>query len=67
MAPAPPGFNYAAAFGIRSLAAPVVFALFYAPLLALFLAKGVRRPNYVFFVLAFFCARACPAIPACAR
>ena len=37
MAPAPPGFNYAAAFGIRSLAAPVVFALFYVPLLALFL------------------------------
>ncbi|KAF8844809.1 hypothetical protein BDN67DRAFT_962245 [Paxillus ammoniavirescens] len=56
MATAPPGYNYAAAFGIHSLAAAVIFALVYFPLFGFFIFKAIARPTYVFIMLSFFCA-----------
>ncbi|KAF9227746.1 hypothetical protein BS17DRAFT_799955 [Gyrodon lividus] len=55
MATAPPGFNYAAAFGIHSLPAAVIFAIVYFPLFAFFVSKAIVRPTYVFIILSFFC------------
>lgn len=59
MAPAPPGFNYAHFAGIHSVAAAVVFAVLYAPLFAFYVRQSIRRPTYVFIILAFFCASTC--------
>ncbi|KIJ69143.1 hypothetical protein HYDPIDRAFT_79393 [Hydnomerulius pinastri MD-312] len=56
MATAPPGYNYAAAFGIHSLAAAVIFAILYFPLFGLYVSKAIARPTYVFIILSFFCA-----------
>ncbi|KAF9246373.1 hypothetical protein BU15DRAFT_39833 [Melanogaster broomeanus] len=55
MASAPPGTNYATAFGIHSLAAAVIFAILYFPLLGLFVSKAIARPSYIFIILSFFC------------
>ncbi|KAG6334467.1 hypothetical protein ID866_4629 [Astraeus odoratus] len=56
MSTAPSGFNYAKAFGIESVAGAVIFAVLYTPLLLLFVRQAFMRPNYVFIVIAFFCA-----------
>jgi len=56
MTTAPPGYNYAASFGIHSLAAAVIFTLIYFPLLGFFIFKAIARPTYVFFMLCFFCS-----------
>ena len=56
MTTAPPGFNYAKAYGIESVAGAVIFAIIYAPLLALYIRQAIVRPTYVFVVIALFCA-----------
>ncbi|KAJ6612704.1 hypothetical protein B0H10DRAFT_2222894 [Mycena sp. CBHHK59/15] len=47
--------NYAAFFGFHSVAAAVVFAVLYVPLSAWFIHQSIRRPTYVFVVMAVFC------------
>jgi len=54
-ASAPPGFNFAHAFGIESTAAAGLFTVLYAPLLVFFLWKAIRHPCYVYIMLAVFC------------
>ncbi|KAI6016189.1 hypothetical protein EDC04DRAFT_2577849 [Pisolithus marmoratus] len=56
MSTAPPGFNYAKAYGIESVAGAVVFAIIYVPLFFLYIRQAIVRPTYVFIVIAFFCA-----------
>ncbi|KAH7889547.1 hypothetical protein F5I97DRAFT_1924083 [Phlebopus sp. FC_14] len=46
--------NYASYAGIHSLAAAVIFAIIYGPLLAFFVLKSVQRPTYVYIILALF-------------
>ncbi|KAL4073620.1 hypothetical protein V8B97DRAFT_1934953 [Scleroderma yunnanense] len=56
MTTAPPGFNYAKAYGIESVAGAVIFAVLYVPLLVLYIKQAFIRPTYVFVVLSLFCA-----------
>ncbi|KAI6165864.1 hypothetical protein EDD17DRAFT_1471628 [Pisolithus thermaeus] len=56
MSTAPPGFNYAKAYGIESVAGAVIFAIIYVPLFFLYVRQAIVRPTYVFIVIAFFCA-----------
>ncbi|KAG6909395.1 hypothetical protein DXG01_000696 [Tephrocybe rancida] len=49
------GINYAKYLGISSVAAPIVFAILYAPLCGWFAWQSIRRPTYVFIVLSIFC------------
>lgn len=56
MSTAPPGFNYAMAYGIESIAGAVIFAIIYVPLFFLYVRQAIVRPTYVFIVIAFFCA-----------
>ncbi|KDQ62822.1 hypothetical protein JAAARDRAFT_30735 [Jaapia argillacea MUCL 33604] len=48
--------NYASYSGIHSVAAAVIFAVVYAPLLVFYILQSIRRPTYVFIVLSLFCA-----------
>lgn len=48
--------NYAKATGIESVAAAVVFVVFYAVLLPYYLWRSFRNPTYVLIVLSLFCA-----------
>jgi hypothetical protein len=50
------GINYAKYFGIESLAAAIVFAILYVPFFGWFVRQSIRRPTYVFIILALFCA-----------
>lgn len=50
----PPGTNYATGAGIHSVAAAVIFAILYVPLLGFFLRQSFARPTYVFITLSFF-------------
>ncbi|KAF4615433.1 hypothetical protein D9613_003543 [Agrocybe pediades] len=52
---APPNFNYAKAFGIRSVAAAIVFAIAYVPLAAWFISRFIARRNRVYATLTLFC------------
>jgi hypothetical protein len=56
MTTAPPGFNYAKAYGIESVAGAVIFAILYVPLILFYIRQSFARPTYVYIVLAFFCA-----------
>lgn len=56
MTTAPPGFNYAKAYGIESVAGAVILAIVYVPLFALYIRQAILRPTYVFVVIALFCA-----------
>ncbi|KDR82181.1 hypothetical protein GALMADRAFT_135541 [Galerina marginata CBS 339.88] len=47
--------NYAKAFGFHSVAGAIVFAVLYVPLFGWFLRQSFARPNYVYFMLTFFC------------
>ncbi|KDQ62821.1 hypothetical protein JAAARDRAFT_471835 [Jaapia argillacea MUCL 33604] len=47
--------NYASLSGIHSVAAAVVFAVIYAPLILFYIHQSIKRPTYVFIVLSFFC------------
>jgi len=49
------GFNFAKAFGIRSVAAAAVFAVLYLPLAGWFVVKTIRSYASVFFTLTLFC------------
>ena len=51
----PNGINYAKLFGFKSVAAAVVFAVYYVPFLAWFIIQAFKRPNYVYFALTLFC------------
>jgi len=48
--------NYAKFSGYESLAAAIVFAVLYVPLLLVFIKKALSQPTYVHNVLALFCA-----------
>lgn len=48
--------DYASVFGIKSLAAPIVFAILYFPFFAYFLSKAISRPIYIYIIITFFCA-----------
>lgn len=54
---APPGYNFAQAYGIDSVAGAVIFAILYIPLFLFFIIKAFRRPTYVYVVISLFCAR----------
>lgn len=56
MSNAPPGYNFAKAYGIDSRAGAVIFAVLYVPLLLLFIGRAISRPTYVYVVIAFFSA-----------
>ncbi|KAF9229007.1 hypothetical protein BS17DRAFT_763634 [Gyrodon lividus] len=56
MTTAPPGFNYAKASGIDSVAGAVIFAILYVPLFLFYIKQAIARPTYVFIVIALFCA-----------
>ncbi|KAH7890189.1 hypothetical protein F5I97DRAFT_1850976 [Phlebopus sp. FC_14] len=56
MTSSPPGYNFASAAGIDSVAGAVIFAVLYAPLLLFYIRQSIARPTYVFIVLALFCA-----------
>jgi len=56
MSSAPPGYNFAQAYGIDSVAGAVIFAILYVPLFLFFIAKAVARPTYVYIVISLFCA-----------
>jgi hypothetical protein len=56
MSSAPPGYNFADASGIDSVAGAVIFAIFYVPLLLFFIGQAFSRPTYVYIVIGFFCA-----------
>jgi len=51
----PSNFNYAAAIGIYSLPAAIVFTVLYVPFLGFFFLKSFTHPTYVHYVLTFFC------------
>jgi len=53
---APPGYDYATAFGIDSVAGAVIFAILYVPFLFFFIRQAISRPTYVYIVIALFCA-----------
>ncbi|KAF9557577.1 hypothetical protein CPC08DRAFT_774939 [Agrocybe pediades] len=53
---APPNFNYAKAFGIRSVPAAVVFAIAYVPLAAWFISRFIARKNMVYATFILFCS-----------
>lgn len=48
--------NYSQIGGIHSVAAAVIFAIIYFPLLIYNIIRSVKRPTYVLIVLALFCA-----------
>jgi hypothetical protein len=49
--------NYARdVFGIHSVAAAAIFAIFYAFLLPYYLFRAIRNPTYVLIILSLFCA-----------
>jgi hypothetical protein len=56
MTNAPPGYNFAKAYGIDSVAGAVIFAVLYVPLLLFFIRQAISRPTYVYIVIALFCA-----------
>ncbi|KAF8162620.1 hypothetical protein B0H34DRAFT_692095 [Crassisporium funariophilum] len=56
MSSAPPHFNFAKAIGYSSVPAAVIFTILYVPLFGWFTLKSFSHPNYVHFVLTFFCA-----------
>ena len=47
--------NYAKFTGFNSIAAAVVFAVFYLPLMGWFVKKSFTIPTYVHYVLTLFC------------
>lgn len=47
--------NYAEYFGIESIPAAAVFAALYAPFLAFYVYRSIRRTTYVFLILSLFC------------
>jgi len=47
--------NYAKFTGFNSIAAAVVFAVFYLPLMGWFVKKSFAIPTYVHYVLTLFC------------
>ncbi|TFK35428.1 hypothetical protein BDQ12DRAFT_655543 [Crucibulum laeve] len=51
-----PDINFAHLIGYHSVAAAVIFAILYIPLLGWFIFQSFRRPTYVHFVLSFFCS-----------
>ncbi|KAI6021716.1 hypothetical protein BKA83DRAFT_674001 [Pisolithus microcarpus] len=53
MSTAPPGYNYAKAYGIESVAGAVIFAIIYVPLFFLYVRQAIVRPTYS---SQFFCA-----------
>jgi hypothetical protein len=56
MTAAPPGFNYAKAYGIDSVAGAVIFAILYVPLFLFYIKQSIARPTYVYIVIALFSA-----------
>ena len=48
--------------GIESIAPAIVFAILYVPLLAWFVLQSIKRPTYVYVVLALFCSSECPVL-----
>ncbi|KAG5636340.1 hypothetical protein H0H81_008362 [Sphagnurus paluster] len=48
--------NYADFFGIHSVAAAIIFAVAYVPLVGWFTIQSFGRPTYVFIILTLFCA-----------
>ncbi|TFK68652.1 hypothetical protein BDN72DRAFT_841538 [Pluteus cervinus] len=56
MSPAPPGFNYADFFGIKTVDAAAIFAALYLILLGYYLLQAKRHPTYVLITLSVFCA-----------
>ncbi|KAF8888343.1 hypothetical protein BD779DRAFT_1470370 [Infundibulicybe gibba] len=51
-----PDINYVKLFGFESVAAAIIFAILYMPLLGWFVRQSIARPTYVFRTLALFCA-----------
>ncbi|KAF8888344.1 hypothetical protein BD779DRAFT_1524935 [Infundibulicybe gibba] len=51
-----PDINYAKLLGFESVAAAVIFAVFYMPFLGWFVRRSIARPTYVFGTLVLFCA-----------
>lgn len=49
------GINFAKAYGYHSLAAAIIFAILYFPLLAYFIFQSFARPTYVHIVMVVFC------------
>ncbi|KAJ7118401.1 hypothetical protein C8R43DRAFT_96205 [Mycena crocata] len=49
-------FDYAAAFGIHSFAAAVVFAVLFLPLCLWFVRQSIKNTTYVYIILTLFCA-----------
>ncbi|KAF8133922.1 hypothetical protein EV363DRAFT_1397328 [Boletus edulis] len=56
MTTAPPGYNFAKAYGIDSVAGAVIFAILYVPFLFFFIRQAISRPTYVYIVISLFCA-----------
>ncbi|KAG9315664.1 hypothetical protein JVU11DRAFT_3310 [Chiua virens] len=56
MVNAPPGYNFAEAYGIDSVAGAVIFAILYVPLFFFFMRQAISRPTYVYIVIGFFSA-----------
>lgn len=56
--------NYARAEGIRhdELGAAIVFAVIYAPLLAVYFAFSLRKPTFVWRSLVIFCLCECHSL-----
>lgn len=50
------GINFAKAYGYHSLAAAIIFAILYFPLLAYFIFQSFARPTYVHTVMVVFCS-----------
>ncbi|KAJ7727585.1 hypothetical protein B0H16DRAFT_1590301 [Mycena metata] len=48
--------DYAALFGIHSLAGAVIFAILFFPLGLWFIRQSIRNTTYVYIILALFCA-----------
>jgi len=42
--------------GIESIAPAIVFVILYVPLLGWFVLQSMKRPTYVYVILALFCA-----------
>ncbi|KAF8136516.1 hypothetical protein EV363DRAFT_1544125 [Boletus edulis] len=48
--------DYASLFGIKSLAAPIVFAILYFPFFVYYFSKAIARPIYIYIIITLFCA-----------
>ncbi|KAF7353407.1 hypothetical protein MSAN_01529700 [Mycena sanguinolenta] len=51
-----PSIDYAAAFGMHSVAAAAIFAVLFFPLSCWFVRQSIKNTTYVYIILTLFCA-----------